>query len=63
MSAPASNDDVPHARKAWVLPCLTKHASLGTLTQQYQYPPEPYVRGDTLIVGDLQIPCSQGFCP
>jgi hypothetical protein len=63
VSESASNDDVPRERKAWVIPCLTRHESLRTLTQQYQDPEEPYVRGDSLIIGELQIPCSQGFCP
>ncbi len=49
-------------RRPWIDPVLTTHASLSALTR-FQYPQQPYVRGDSLITGGQPIPCSQGFCP
>ena len=60
MDASASKDESKPERRVWVVPSLTRHASLAALTQVQQ---QPFVRGDSLILGDTGVPCSQGFCP
>jgi hypothetical protein len=65
MSGSNSNDDPPRVRerRVWVPPLLTIHESLSALTQQLPPHAQPYLRGDSLVIGDQIIPCSQGFCP
>ena len=56
-----STDQLISIRRAWVPPTLTKHESLTAMTLQLAS--QPFVRGDSLILGEQGIPCSQGFCP
>jgi hypothetical protein len=49
------------ARRPWVQPTLTQHASLAVLTQ-VQYPQD--FGADSIDGGPQRaVPCSQGFCP
>lgn len=63
MAESASNEDVPRERKAWAASCPTRHDSPDTADAAFREFAEAVYAGDSLIIGDLQIPCSQGFCP
>jgi hypothetical protein len=62
MPQSGAEDGRDSARLPWVTPVLTRHASLSALTR-FQDPSQPYVQGNSLIIGRDTIPCSGGFCP
>jgi hypothetical protein len=61
MSEPPVPTESSPARRPWVVPTLTSHASLTALTQ-VQYPQDVGI--DSAYGGPQRaVPCSQGFCP